>query len=190
MNDVRPAARLGWTEVAIVAVFAVAVAVGYLVWLRAAPSVSAPQYVVQAAVAPVTSVSGLIPRRDDRPLFSLDSVVVGSVSYPGGTAKEIPLERSERITFAGWSADRMAGLPNNAVFVAVGTAKTMALTYGGIRSDVATALGNYKLARTGFFGSVSVADLPAGHVAVTFYAVNSTGTAYDEITSPITFLIR
>ena len=212
MNDVGLARTRVWIQVSIVLMAAVTLTIGLIVRARDAPLAPTEPVAVPTAVSKVTSLEGL-SLHPEEPLFSLDVVSIngkplpaaainqrpvrptGPVSLnskllPAATVNQIPVRPTDDVSVSGWAADRIAGVPANGIFVAVGSGKPVALQYGGARPDVAKALGNPKLEKTGFAGKLPSQVLPSGTQPVRFFVVDGSGNSYGEVPSPISLTVK
>ncbi len=189
MTDLGPALRTYWVEGLIVATLVVAATIGLTVSAKNAPFASQPTFALPAKASPVTSLENIQPRHEE-PFVSLDAVSVNGKLVPGNAVKRLSVQRNDRLSVSGWAADRVAGAPANAIFLGVGSQKPIALQYGGNRPDVAQALGNPGLVRTGYVGKVPPGYLTPGDLPLTFLVVDSSGLTYDTVPSPVSLAVR
>ena len=189
MSDVGLPRRRYAIEGTIVLLFFIAAIIGFIVRAKDAPSAAPEAVSIPTAIAKVMSLDGL-SLRSEQPLFSLDLVTVSRKPLPVTSVKEIAVRPTDAIGVSGWAADRIAGLPANGIFVAVGAGKPVALQYGGARPDVAKALGNPNLDKTGFTGELPRGLLPSGSLPLRFFVVDSSGSSYDEVPSPISLTVK
>ncbi len=189
MNDLRLYRRVNWIDVFIVVIAAFAVVIGLIVRAKDAPFAPQSAVAIAAEASPVASLENLRLRRDE-PLFSLDTVTVNGRPVAANAVKEIPVQSRDSVSVSGWAADRVDGVPANAIFVAVGSEKPLLLQNGGDRPDVAQALGNPKLEKTGFSGKLSLSSLTAGTLPLTFFVVDRAGLTYDAVPISVSLAVK
>lgn len=189
MTAITQARRTHRIEGVIVGTFLLAVAIGFIIRVRNGPFESQFPFAARAKVAPVTTIDNL-RRHHEEPLLALDAVTVNGKSFPGNAAEVIPVKGTDDVRVSGWGADRVAGAPANAIFLAVGSQKPILLEYGSSRPDVAQALGNPQLITTGFAGKVPRSSLVPGNISLGFLVVDSSGLTYDVVPSLVTLAVK
>ncbi len=176
-------------ETAIMLVFVATVAIGAVVRAKQ-PPISSPPPAHTAAALRVRSLEGL-PLLPGEPLFSLDVVILnGKPLSPSAPQLKHSVKTTDSVVITGWAADRAAGAPADGVFLAVGAARPVALDYGSSRPDVAAALGNPTLERTGFSGRIPLKLLHSGIAPLRFLVVDSAGTGYFAVPPPMSLIFR
>ena len=189
MKYVPAAGAANRTESTIVAAAVVAVLLGLFVRVYGGPEAPRPVAAFAISSNPVTSLDGLRPSHRE-PLFSLDAVTVNGRAFSGAPGAAIPIRSGDSVSVAGWAADGAEGELANAVFVALGTQRPSVLRGGGERPDVAAALGNPKLSRTGFSGKLATSNLSEGTYPLRFFIVGAAAATYDEIPSPLSITVK
>ena len=129
----------------------------------AAPSAAGAS---QATVAPYTLPSQPLAAGGNCALDSIDGKPSNGASLKAGTT----------IRFAGWMGDAQVNVPTQALLVLQGEAKSysVGIVGGGLRPDVATALGAPGLANAGYNSDVTLADVAPGLYKV---SIANTGAA-------------
>ncbi len=189
MNGARAATVTNRSERTAVVAAVLAIALGVLVRTHGGPETVRPVAAFAISSNPVDSLAGL-RLRSQEPLFSLDTITVNGRAAVETPEKSIVIRSGDEVSVAGWAADGVEGEPANAVFAAIGEQAPSIVRGGGERPDVAEALGNPKLSRTGFNGKLVTSGLAEGTFPLRFFIVDAAATTYNEVPSPLSITVR